>query len=76
MRCLEDSLPIDFGCIYLHDQATNTLRVTCIGVKREALARELTIGEQATIDVDENGLGRCVQGQLVYEPDIGAIGKR
>jgi len=29
--------------------------------------------ERALIEVDENGLSRCVQGQLVYEPDIGQV---
>src|SRR3990170_3437854 len=29
--------------------------------------------ERASIDVDGNGLGRCVQGQLVYEPDIAQV---
>jgi PAS domain S-box-containing protein len=71
VRSLEDSLPIDFACICLHDPAANALTVTSVGVKSEALAHELTMDEQASIDVDENGLGRCVQGELVYEPDIG-----
>jgi GAF domain-containing protein len=35
------------------------------------LARELALTEQARIEVDKNGLGRCVGGQLVYEPDVG-----
>jgi PAS domain S-box-containing protein len=71
VRSLEDSLPIDFGCVCLHDPAANALRVTCVGAGSEALAHELMMDEQGSIDVDENGLGRCVQGQLVYEPDIG-----
>jgi signal transduction histidine kinase/CheY-like chemotaxis protein/PAS domain-containing protein len=70
---LEDSLSIDFGCVCLHDQAANALRVTCVGAKSEPLARELTMDERASIEVDDNGLGRCVQGQLVYEPDIGNV---
>jgi PAS domain S-box-containing protein len=73
VRTLEDSLPIDFGCVCLHDRVANALRVTCVGAKSGALAQELTMDEQASIDVDENGLGRCVQGQLVYEPDIGQV---
>ena len=73
VRSLEDSLPIDFGCVCLHDAAANALRVTCVGVKSDALAHELTMDEQATIAVDDNGLGRCMQGQLVYEPDIGQV---
>jgi PAS domain S-box-containing protein len=73
VRSLEDSLPIDFGCVCLYDPAANALRVTCVGVKSEALAHELTMDERASIAVDDNGLGRCVQGQLVYEPDIAQV---
>jgi PAS domain S-box-containing protein len=73
VRSLEDSLPTDFGCVCLYDPAANALRVTCVGAKSETLAHELTIEEGAAIDVDDNGLGRCVQGQLVYEPDIGEV---
>jgi PAS domain S-box-containing protein len=74
VRSLEDSLPIDFGCVCLYDPTGNVLRISCVGVKSEALASELAMGEKASIDVDENGLGRCVRGDLVYEPDIGASG--
>lgn len=70
IRSLEDSLPIDFGCVCLYDQAANALWVTCVGAKSGALAHELTMDERAPIDVDDNGLSRCVQGRLVYEPDI------
>jgi len=73
VRSLEDSLPIDFGCVCIYDSTANTLRVTSVGLKSEMLAHELTMDEQAAIAVDDNGLGRCVQGQLVYEPDIGQV---
>jgi PAS domain S-box-containing protein len=70
IRSLEDHLPIDFGCVCLYDSAANTLTVTRIGIKSEALATELALPEQSRIQVDQNGLLRCVQGELVYEPDI------
>lgn len=73
VRSLEDSLPVDFGCVYLHDAAANALRVECVGAKSEALAHLLTMDEGGSIDVDANGLSRCIQGQLVYEPDIGRV---
>jgi signal transduction histidine kinase len=41
-----------------------------VGVGSRALALELALTEQAPIDTDENGMSRCVRGQLVYEPDI------
>jgi PAS domain S-box-containing protein len=70
---LEDSLAIDFGCMCLHEPAANVLRVTSVGAKSEAHAHELAMDERASIGVDNNGLERCLQGQLVYEPDIGEL---
>jgi len=68
---LEDSLPIDFGCVCLYDEPARALRFAVTDAKSAALATELALtGPDAIIDVDDNGLGRCVQGQLVYEPDI------
>lgn len=71
VRTLEDSLPVDFCCIGLHDQTANVLRIECVGVKSEALAVELA--KRASVGVDDNGLGRCMRGQLVYEPDISQV---
>jgi signal transduction histidine kinase/CheY-like chemotaxis protein len=46
------------------------LTVMRVGLHSEALATELALTEQAKIPIDENGLSRCVRGQLVHEPDI------
>jgi PAS domain S-box-containing protein len=70
IRSLEDKLPIDFGCVCLYDSAAETLTVTSVGVRSGALAMELALTEQARVPIDQNGLSRCVRGQLVYEPDI------
>ncbi len=70
IRTLEDSLPVDFACVCLYDKAAETLNVICVGARSEALATELAMTEQARFEVDQNGLGRCVGGQLVYEPDV------
>lgn len=70
VRSLEDRLPIDFGCVCLHDSAQQALSVTCLGAKSQPLAQQLGLAEHARIDIDENGLGRCMHGQLVHEPDI------
>jgi PAS domain S-box-containing protein len=69
IRTLEDRLPIDFGCLCLYDPPANQLTVTLVGLRSESLAMELALTEKARIDIDENGLSRCVQGQLSYEPD-------
>lgn len=70
LRSVEESLPIDFGCLCLYDQPHQRLTVTQVGVGSQALALELALTEQATIPIDQNGLSRCVQGQLIYELDI------
>jgi signal transduction histidine kinase/CheY-like chemotaxis protein len=70
IRRLEDNLPIDFGCIGLYDSTQQVLTVTSVGSLSRALALDLALTEQARIPVDRNGLGRCVSGELVYEPDI------
>ena len=70
IRSLEDSLPIDFGCVCLYDAVIEELTVTCVGVRSETLAMELALTEQAHVKIDQNGLSRCVRGELVYEPDI------
>jgi signal transduction histidine kinase/CheY-like chemotaxis protein len=71
VRSLEDQLPVDFTCLCFHDAVDHTLTVRRVGIKSSALALELAMPERARIDIDENGLSRCVLGQLVYEPDIG-----
>jgi signal transduction histidine kinase/ActR/RegA family two-component response regulator/HAMP domain-containing protein len=71
VRSLEDQLPIAFGAIGLYDGAA--LDISCVGVRSRELALALAMEEAARVDIDENGLSRCVRGQLVYEPDIGAL---
>ncbi len=70
IRTLEEHLPVDFCCICLYDPAENCVIVTSVGSHSEALAMELAMTAQARIEIDQNGLSHCVQGRLVYEPDI------
>jgi PAS domain S-box-containing protein len=66
---LEDQLPIDFGCVCLYDADAARLTITTIGPASCALAATLEFEEKMPVPVDGNGLGRCVAGELVYEPD-------
>ena len=70
LRSLEDDLPIDFGFVCLYDSAHATLTVACVGIKSTPLALQLAMPEQTQIAVDQNGLSRCLRGQLVHEPNI------
>jgi len=73
VRSLEDRLPIDFGCVCLYDSVTEKLKVTCVGIHSEGLAMQLALTEEAYVSIDQNGLSRCVRGELVYEPDLSEL---
>src|SRR5258708_38119031 len=66
---LEENLPIDFGCMLLHDAAAPSLTVDVIGVAGRGFADKLGLKERMDVPIDANGLSRCVAGQLVYPPD-------
>jgi signal transduction histidine kinase/CheY-like chemotaxis protein len=73
IRSLEDSLPIDFGCVCLYDAHAAEVVVNCVGVRSEALAMDLAMTQQAHIGIDQNALSQCVRGRLVYEKDVSQI---
>ncbi len=70
LRSLEENLGVDFGCICLYQAEPELLTVTCVGERSLALARQIGLEERRQIEVDANGLSRCVRGELVYEPLI------
>ena len=70
VRTIEDELPVDFGCIFLYDAGENRLAVNCVGARSVAIAATLGFEEGTIVPIDENGLARCVRGDLVYEPQI------
>ena len=70
LRSLEDHLPIDFGCVCHHETPQEPLTVCCVGNKSQSLTEILAMPEKTRIEIDQNGLSRCVRGELVYEPDI------
>jgi PAS domain S-box-containing protein len=70
MRSLEERLPVDFACVLHFDATSNALTVIRVGAHSQPLALELGLAEKSSVEIDENGLSRCVRGELVYEPDI------
>jgi signal transduction histidine kinase/ActR/RegA family two-component response regulator/HAMP domain-containing protein len=70
IRTLEDHLPVDFCCVGLYEPENNTLAITSVGVRSGPLALELALTREAQVEIDQNGLGRCVRGTLVHEPDV------
>ncbi|MES2257717.1 MAG: ATP-binding protein [Pseudomonadota bacterium] len=73
IRSLEDQLPVDFGCICLVDHASEQLMVSCVGRQGAAPALAMQLPERSLLAIDENGLARCVRGELVYEAEIADV---
>ncbi len=73
IRSIETNLDLDFCSICLYETGESRLTVARVGVRSAPLARELAMPEQANIDIDQNGLSRCVRGELVHEPDVRAL---
>jgi signal transduction histidine kinase len=70
---LEEDLPIDFGCFLIHDAAAQTLTVSALGIAGRQYADRLGLTDASTVPIDQNGLSRCIAGQLVYEPDVAEV---
>ncbi len=70
IRSLEDNLSIDFSCMCLYDQISKTLVVNNVGFNSREVAMDLALPVRTVIPIDQNGLARCLSGQLVYEPDV------
>src|SRR6185369_15874522 len=68
VRNLEDQLPVDFACVFLLQEGV--LEASCVGLGNALLPGDAALKEGAQVSIDNNGLSRCVKGQLVYEPDI------
>ncbi len=70
LRTVEDELPVDLCMVCLYDMGENRLTVNCVGAHSLDLAQQIGLTEAAIVPIDENGLARCVRGELVYEPEI------
>jgi signal transduction histidine kinase/ActR/RegA family two-component response regulator len=66
---LEEQLPVDFGCLCLYEHP-DSLVVAGIGSKSHALGMQIGLSEGEHIAVDQNALGPCLQGLLVYEAQL------
>jgi signal transduction histidine kinase/ActR/RegA family two-component response regulator len=73
VRSLEDNLPVDFACICMYDATARRLTVRSIGPKGTARAAPIQIRHGTVLAIEHNGLSRCVQGVLVYEPDTSKV---
>ena len=69
INTLEEQLPIDFGCICLYEAPDTHLTVARLGGHTLEIATRLGVTEHTRIEIEPNGLSRCVAGgELVHEP--------
>ncbi len=73
LRSLEEHMPIDFGCVCLHDAADDAVSVESVGAASEASCRLLDLDVGVRVPVGHNGLYRAVNGALIYEPDCANV---
>ena len=69
LRTLEEDLPLDFGCMCVYEASAEALSIAVIGARSLPLGSALALTEGERVPIDQNGLARCVAGELVYEPD-------
>src|SRR5690606_29694021 len=72
-RTVEDSMPIDSGCICLREPLQEELIVSSLGVRGRSIPVSPALIEGDLLPIDRNGLLRCVSGRLVYEPNIDVV---
>jgi PAS domain S-box-containing protein len=73
LRAVEEQVRVDFGCIFLHEPGDPRLLVERVGERSQALAMQMSLHQGQYVDIDPNGLSRCVRGQLVCEPDVSEV---
>jgi signal transduction histidine kinase/ActR/RegA family two-component response regulator/HAMP domain-containing protein len=69
VRSLEDNLPIEFACICTFEATQRRLTVASVGPKGARRSAKLQLSSRTVLPIEHNGLSRCVNGVLVYEPD-------
>ena len=70
---IEDQMPVELSAVCSYDLARHELVIECVGSRGHPLAADLGLVERARIEIEGNGLSRCVEGRLIYEPDLSRI---
>jgi signal transduction histidine kinase len=67
---LEEHLPIQFGCVCLHESRAGVMTVESMGPASGLLAQAMGLAAGTSVPVGQNGLYRALQGTLIHEPDV------
>jgi signal transduction histidine kinase len=67
---LEEHLPIQFGCVCLHESTAGVMTVEAVGPASGTHAPALGLTTSSSIPIGQNGLYRALHGTLIHEPDV------
>jgi signal transduction histidine kinase/ActR/RegA family two-component response regulator len=70
---LEEHLPIQFGCVCLHESSAGFMTVECVGPASTAHAATLGMEPKTAIEIGHNGLYRALHGLLIHEPELARV---
>lgn len=73
VRSIEERMPLACACIGHVSRDRTTVAITHVGVRGGAFAAELAQESGRGLPIDPNGMARCANGTLVYEPDTPAV---
>ncbi|MBC7940809.1 MAG: PAS domain S-box protein [Chitinophagaceae bacterium] len=68
---VESQFQVEFAAAGICEPDSHSLRLVCIGSRGASLAAATGLAQGQVLPIGENGLSRCVRGELVHEPDIG-----
>ncbi|WP_296600871.1 ATP-binding protein [Phenylobacterium sp.] len=70
VRSVEQQLPVDFAALCELDDKAGTIRMVAVGAGSGELGLSLALPEPTAFSTEDSGLGPCLAGKLLYEPDI------
>jgi len=73
LRSLEEHMPIDFGCVCLHDATREAVTVESVGAASFSLCEALGLSTGTSVPIGRNGLYRAMNGMLICELDTSQV---
>jgi PAS domain S-box-containing protein len=73
LRSLGDSFGVDLAVICERGGEDGFMSVAATGAKSQPIAARLALTEQASIAFNDDVLGRCLDGETVYVPDLATL---
>lgn len=70
LQRLEDHLPVDFGCVYLHDAEHRGLTLSGVGPRSWPIAREIGLPNHVQVPSQPDPLARSLNGEMICAADL------